>query len=592
MPRLLVQRHNLLSESRLGRQLVQLLTKHETPQETPRPTATLHHDILAIVVDYLYHASPQSIQSISWTSRDLHRLAQRYLYRKLRFTFSRCWNDRNRQLLDRLQDDPLLRSFVQEIYVNWIAGANPRFETEEGTQLVNQFVEIIPQLPALRRFIWDAQCGVLPRILCRDDHRLFEDARCQLYTVCPYRSSVDTSLRNLQQCPQLTALDVSIGDSQTIAMTQLRRVLPTCENLQKLSVTCFPDHFFVSFATGQSLLEPGVRLPRLRYLQLRGLQLTELSSGTWDPQCVMWESLEYLELPDTIFLQILAPPLKNLVSLTLSEPVPELIEHRPVMGSLIYNLPHLEHLVLNGQLLSMFRDYVLEIKGMALRTLKLHDDVKPDDSIRCVPDREYISLLGRSCTALETFAIDMKVEEAWPWETFTTIAESLWYIVHLELDLEMPSSVRPTSNQPVSPTKLTLSTVREIWNFFWNRISRARHELNHLVSRPRLRTLKLTPSTRDYVDQVSFEARLSERDDLAANGQADIVCLELEGLYEKYGHGKTENEDRERFRRDLVSQAEEGPSNQKQIKMKAVGGSVINYQARPLETTLTKMAAW
>lgn len=196
-------------------------------------------------------------------------------------------------------------------------------------------------------------------------------------------------------------------------MTQLRRVLPTCENLQKLSVTCFPDHFFVSFATGQSLLEPGVRLPRLRYLQLRGLQLTELSSGTWDPQCVMWESLEYLELPDTIFLQILAPPLKNLVSLTLSEPVPELIEHRPVMGSLIYNLPHLEHLVLNGQLLSMFRDYVLEIKGMALRTLKLHDDVKPDDSIRCVPDREYISLLGRSCTALETFAIDMKVEEAW-----------------------------------------------------------------------------------------------------------------------------------------------------------------------------------
>lgn len=156
----------------------------------------------------------------------------------------------------------------------------------------------------------------------------------------------------------------------------------------------------------------------------------------------------------------------------------------------------------------------------------------------------------------------------------------------------MPSSVRPTSNQPVSPTKLTLSTVREIWNFFWNRISRARHELNHLVSRPRLRTLKLTPSTRDYVDQVSFEARLSERDDLAANGQADIVCLELEGLYEKYGHGKTENEDRERFRRDLVSQAEEGPSNQKQIKMKAVGGSVINYQARPLETTLTKMAAW
>lgn len=156
----------------------------------------------------------------------------------------------------------------------------------------------------------------------------------------------------------------------------------------------------------------------------------------------------------------------------------------------------------------------------------------------------------------------------------------------------MLSSVRPKGDRPLSPQKLTLSTGREIWNFFWNRISHARRELNHLVPRPRLRTLKLTPSTRDYVDQVSFEARLSERDDLAANGQADIVCLELEGLYEKYGHGKTENEDRERFRRDLVLQAEEGPSSQKQIKMKAGGGSVINYQARPLETTLTKMAAW
>lgn len=393
-------------------------------------------------------------------------------------------------------------------------------------------------------------------------------------------------------------------------MTQLRRVLTTCENLQKLSVTCFPDRFFISFAAGQSLLEPGLRLPRLRYLQLRGLQLTEHDFESWDPQSVIWESLEHLELSDTISLEILAPPLKNLMSLTLSEPLPELIEHRPVMGSFICDLPHLEHLVLNGQLLSMFGSCVLEYKGMSLRTLKLHDDVKPDDAIRCVPDQEYIRLLGRSCTALETFAIDVKVEEAWvstpsgrsqfppdlkdvqPWETFTTIAESLWYIVHLELDLEMPSSVCPKSSQPISPKKLTLSTVREIWIFFWNSISRARHELNHLVSRPRLRTLKLTPSTRDYVDQVSFEARLSERDDLAAQGQADIVCLELEGLYEKYGYGRTENEDRERFRRDLVSQAEEGPSNQKQIKMKAVGGSVINYQARPLETTLTKMAAW
>lgn len=179
-----------------------------------------------------------------------------------------------------------------------------------------------------------------------------------------------------------------------------------------------------------------------------------------------------------------------------------------------------------------------------------------------------------------------------PWEIFTTIAESLWFIVHLELDLEMPPSERPNTNQIISPIKLTLSMVRQIWNFFWNKIARTRYELNHPVFRPRLRTLKLTPNTRDNIDQVSFEARLSERGDLAAEGHADIVCLELEGLYEKYGYGETENEDQERFRRDLISQAEEGPSKQKQMKMKVVGGTVNNCQARPLETTLTKMAEW
>lgn len=53
MPRLLLQRHTLLSVATLGRQFEQLLGKQKTPQETPGPTVTLHHDILAIVVDYV-----------------------------------------------------------------------------------------------------------------------------------------------------------------------------------------------------------------------------------------------------------------------------------------------------------------------------------------------------------------------------------------------------------------------------------------------------------------------------------------------------------------------------------------------------------
>lgn len=195
-------------------------------------------------------------------------------------------------------------------------------------------------------------------------------------------------------------------------MNQLRRVLTTCENLQKLAVTCVPDHASNISGVGQSLLEPGLRLPHLRYLQLRGLQLAEHNFDGWE-QCVMWESLEYLELSDTTFLQFFTPSLTNLISLTLSEPFPELVHDRMGLVNLIRQLPRLEHVVLNGHPLRIFGNDVLKHIAKPLRTLKLHDEVQPDSSVRFVPGHEYIRRLGETCRALETFAIDVMVEEAW-----------------------------------------------------------------------------------------------------------------------------------------------------------------------------------
>ena len=68
------------------------------------------------------------------------------------------------------------------------------------------------------------------------------------------------------------------------------------------------------------------------------------------------------------------------------------------------------------------------------------------------------------------------------------------------------------------------------------------------------------------------------------------MCLELEGLYEKYGDGTLDNKDQEQFRYDLVRQAEKGLLSPDEVVRKR--GSFRDCQARPLETWLVRMAEW
>ncbi|KAL8815693.1 MAG: hypothetical protein Q9223_005199 [Gallowayella weberi] len=171
----------------------------------------------------------------------------------------------------------------------------------------------------------------------------------------------------------------------------------------------------------------------------------------------------------------------------------------------------------------------------------------------------------------------------WPGGLLSTIAESLWFIVHLELNVEL---LLPAGTKPGQP-ELTLDSVREIWNFLWADIMRVRKERNHMISRPRLQTLTIR-SCNASKDPVDFEARLSERDDLAIKGHAEVVCLQLEGLEEKYGNGPLENELMEIFRSYSISRVEKG-----RITQEPSGWDIPAYiQARPLKTTLSTMADW
>ncbi|KAL8991369.1 MAG: hypothetical protein Q9169_007884 [Polycauliona sp. 2 TL-2023] len=200
-------------------------------------------------------------------------------------------------------------------------------------------------------------------------------------------------------------------------MAQLRKVLTSCPNLKKLAVESIPDepnHFF-GVPDHQALLEPGLRLPPINYLQLRGRLHLFDRHDNWDRQqaCVNWEILEHLEVAQINFFAIATLPLKNLMSLTLSEPYPS-EDDIGLFNNFIGQLPLLEHLSLVGNPLPLIADEMLERKGKSLKTLKLHHhvpaDMMPHMARQDVPDRAMICRLGKSCPALETCAIDITLD--------------------------------------------------------------------------------------------------------------------------------------------------------------------------------------
>ncbi|KAL8765119.1 MAG: hypothetical protein Q9209_007702 [Squamulea sp. 1 TL-2023] len=289
------------------------------------------------------------------------------------------------------------------------------------------------------------------------------------------------------------------------------------------------------------LIGPGLQLPRLRFLKIRGLYLADYDSSDWS-ESVDWDALEYFETSDTLFVRFIMPSLKMLRSLKLVEPRYVLMVDEQRLLRFIHSLPKLEHLSVVRLTGLMMASDLLKHKGGSLRNLKLHEyepDERRDNSRpRSIPNEEYIRRLGNRCTRLDTYAIDIKAGADW------------------------------------------------IWDFLWTNIARVREQKNHIISLPRLRTLKISTSD-PKKDSVKFEARLSERDDLAAKGHAEVVCLQLEGLRNKYGNGPLENKEMEIFRRDLTLRAEKGLTLQNQT-----WEHFDQFQARPLKTTLKKMAEW
>ncbi|KAL8764131.1 MAG: hypothetical protein Q9184_000273 [Pyrenodesmia sp. 2 TL-2023] len=222
-----------------------------------------------------------------------------------------------------------------------------------------------------------------------------------------------------------------------------------------------------------TLCEPGWQLPPLKSLKLRGMMIAATTALGWQ-DFMHWESLEVIECTDIDFFQSISASLHRLRSLEV-----HLGEGSP---------PQID------QVHALF-DFV------------------------------------KSSRTLQNFCI----------------AESLRFVDELELHLHLRPK-HAAYGRPVS----TIESIGDVWGFLWRSIERVRQRRGDVVCSPRLRTLRVvesqfvgfeplpTGATREFLrryrrDEMTFEARLSECDDLARGGHAYVVCLELEGLHNKYG---------------------------------------------------------
>ena len=153
------------------------------------------------------------------------------------------------------------------------------------------------------------------------------------------------------------------------------------------------------------------------------------------------------------------------------------------------------------------------------------------------------------------------------------IADEFWFLVHLELNILIND---PQDKHPTSP-KATLDSVPEVWRHLWQHISSSRARRGHILTKPRLRSLDLIVGSRSSVSNASlfdqqanqqrFTFDLSERDDEACLGIANVKCTELEGLLSKQSSSSPLwNHQQELIMKIATERARKGPH----IKMPSV----------------------
>ncbi|KAL8869224.1 MAG: hypothetical protein Q9174_004430 [Haloplaca sp. 1 TL-2023] len=360
----------------------------------------------------------------------------------------------------------------------------------------------------------------------------------------------------LQPANNLVSLDVTISNTQIQAVNSLRSLLATSKDLRNLSVNVLkaPHPVLDDIA----LCVPGFPLPPLKVLKIQGAKLADYTTPEWQ-QCMDWTALTHLECIDLDFVPALSTLLKELVTLKVSYNIMSHSDTTELLWELTESLPKLEHLdVADQSNWPTWRDYPKP--PPTLSTYNFHGT--------CTTSRSrswgHLALsdigdMGRFFTRLETAGFDIFIENSRvPWRLLETIADSFMSIVHLELFLWVSDAEVTTFQKTLRVRQGAVYPDRTGWGL-----------------------IGFDPP------QVTFEARLSEQDDLADMGVANVVCLELEGLLEKYGKGSLVNDQQRALRDDMTSRAERGSTLKQGLPTDVLGNQWPHI--RPLRTTLVAL---
>ncbi|KAL8650736.1 MAG: hypothetical protein Q9210_003656 [Variospora velana] len=298
------------------------------------------------------------------------------------------------------------------------------------------------------------------------------------------------------------------------------------------------------------------------------MKLADYIYDGWE-HCVQWEALENLECTEIGFFPAVSGSLRQLRVLGVHLPkygfTPFTSSQYNALLDFAKTSSKLESLSITGGIQFPGSNSIWERTYPSLREIQTYD-TRVTISVQSLDNdigSERFIKLSESSPDLQKCSIDLEiVEEEWPLRILSGLADSLWFIVELELHL-----LRRSEN----PWRATLGEVRGIWEFLWRRIEQFRKNRGHLTSHPRLQILRVVDAraegslnrppglaASEHGEEMTFEARLSERDDLARKGHANVVCLELEGLQEIYGRRPLVDELQATLMEQLTRRAQEG----------------------------------
>ena len=267
---------------------------------------------------------------------------------------------------------------------------------------------------------WDAQCAITPSLFNAINRY---SPLCELVTQCPLRNDTARSLQSLQYSTQLRALEVILDRAQIQALSELRKVLTTCTNLQKLQVSCisFPTAPGPGYGGHFTLCPPGWQLPPLKVLKLQEMNLVDYSRAGWET-CVQWETLEHLQCMEIEFFPKISPSLMQLRSLGIH--LTNDIICTPEQGNAVLQFARtsstLKELCLTGMMDYLQGSDFLRAKNSSLEQLDIHENQNFVGELARVPpvlDREHIKLLGQSYPQLNRCSLKISVGSDWVYFT-------------------------------------------------------------------------------------------------------------------------------------------------------------------------------